>query len=137
MPFLDPPFAFCLLSVVYLLIQPLTSLLFQHYCHPPFIDEQFIAPDIQYVCEQYHRLIVPDFYSRHTSSSLAILSRTLFATASDSFLDKFLKNTISLAPSERADALNVNDDIEVEHQAVAEQGDSRVRSLVAGFFSLF
>ena len=57
----------------------------------------------------------------------------MFAAASDSFLDKFLKNTISLAPAERADALNVNDDIEVEHQAVAEQGDSRVRSHSVGF----
>ncbi len=57
----------------------------------------------------------------------------MFAAASDSFLDKFLRNTISLAPAERADALNVNDDIEVEHQAVAEQGDSRVRSHSVGF----
>ncbi len=73
----------------------------------------------------------------HTSSSLATSSRSLFAAASDSFLDKFLKNTISLAPSERADALNVNDDIEVEHQAVAEQGDSRVRSLDVEFIFLF
>lgn len=45
----------------------------------------------------------------------------------DKFLAKFLSETAGMSPEERADALNDNDDIEVEHQAVAEQGDSKIQ----------
>jgi ubiquitin carboxyl-terminal hydrolase L3 len=50
---------------------------------------------------------------------------------SDKFLAKFLTETASMSPEQRADALGKDDSIEAEHQALAEQGQSQVLRSVA------
>eukprot|EP00455_Lapot_gusevi_P012231 TRINITY_DN1574_c0_g1_i1.p1 TRINITY_DN1574_c0_g1~~TRINITY_DN1574_c0_g1_i1.p1 ORF type:complete len:252 (-),score=129.91 TRINITY_DN1574_c0_g1_i1:78-803(-) len=47
----------------------------------------------------------------------------------EKFFAKFHAATKNMTPDERAAALEVNDDIEVEHQAVASQGESRVEDI--------